>query len=301
MKLIVLLAAYNGENFLRQQLDSLPAQSLDGVEILVRDDGSSDGTHRILTEFAQRGSLRWYTGKHLGAGRSFWQLLQDADEAEFYAFCDQDDVWDPDKLEIAVSMLSPLDSSRPALYCSDVRVTDAALHVLSEHMVRQAPVEYPHALMRNLSPGCTYVFNRTARELLCRYDASQLGLELHDWTAYQIAACFGTVVYDPAPHMCYRQHGNNVIGAYRSTLDSWMKKAVSFWSGPMKNSRSRQALRMEQCFGQEMCAEYRELTALLAHYRENREAKKELLAALQTTVTGAEGLFASLLALMNRL
>lgn len=301
MKLIVLLAAYNGEDFLRAQLDSLPAQSLDGLEILVRDDGSSDGTHRILTEYAQSGALRWYAGKHLGAGRSFWQLLQDAGEAEYYAFCDQDDVWDSDKLEIAVSMLSSLDSSKPALYCGDVRVTDAALHVLSEHLVRPAPVDYPHALIRNLSPGCTYVFNRTARELLRRYDAERLGMELHDWTAYQIAACLGTVVYDPVPHMCYRQHGNNVIGAHRSAAGSCLKKAVSFWSGPMKNSRERQALRLEQCFGQEMCAEYRELTALLAHYRENREAKKELLSAIQTSVTGADGLFASLLALMNRL
>lgn len=301
MKLIVMLSAYNGEAYIREQLDSLLVQTLQGVEILVRDDGSTDGTCEILEEYAKRGALRWYAGSNLGPSRSFWRLLQDAPEADFYAFCDQDDVWDANKLEIAVSALTRLDASKPALYCGDVRVGDAKLGVLSEHMVRPAPTDYPQALLRNLAPGCTFVFNRAARELLRRYDAERLGLELHDWTAYQVVACFGRVVYDPAPHMSYRQHGGNAIGANRTTARAWLEKAVSFWSGPMKNSRQRQAIRLERAFGREMCAERQELTALFAHYQENRETKLKLLRMLRSSARGMDGYLARLLVLINRL
>ncbi len=136
----------------------------------------------------------------------------------------------------------------PALYCGDVRVTDEKLHVAAEHMVRPEPADYPHALIRNLAPGCTYVFNRAARDLLCRFNAESLGIELHDLTAYQIITCFGQVIFDSEPHMSYRQHGGNVIGAYRPTMLSKLRNAMSFWNGPQKNSRSQQALRLERAY-----------------------------------------------------
>lgn len=301
MKLIVLLSTYNGEAYLREQLDSLLAQTLNSVGIFVRDDGSTDSTRAILTEYAQRGALCWYTGMNLGAALSFWQLLQNADDADYYAFCDQDDVWDPDKLEIAFMALEHLNPAQPALYCGDVRITDEKLHILSKHMVRPAPTEYPYALLRNLAPGCTYIFNRPACKLLRRFDAKQLGIELHDWTTYQLVSCFGNVIYDSTPHMSYRQHGDNAIGTQRTSARMWLKKASIFWSGPMKNSRSRQALRLEQSFGKEMCAEYRELTALLAHYREDQKAKRKLLHILRENMIDMDSLFAYLLGWSNKL
>ena len=301
MKLIVLLSAYNGEAYIREQLDSLLAQTFRGVEILARDDGSADGTRAILAAYAQRGALRWYAGENLGPARSFWRLLQDAPDADYFAFCDQDDVWDTDKLEIAVSALERLDASKPALSCGDVRVTDAKLHILAEHMVRPAPTDYPHALLRKLAPGCTFVFNRPARELLRRFDAERLGIELHDWTAHQIVACFGSVFFDPTPHMCYRQHGGNMIGAHRTTSGAWLKKAAAFWGGPMKNSRARQALRLEKAYGEEMPAEMRKMTALLAHYREDRQTKRALLHMLHSRAEDTAGRLAWLLAMAGRL
>lgn len=301
MKLCVLLSTYNGERYLKAQLESLLHQTLPGAEILARDDGSRDGTCAILRAYAEKGALRWYAGENLGPARSFWKLIQDAGEADFYAFCDQDDVWDADKLETAVRALAGSDSEKPALYCGDVRVADEKLRVVAEHMVRPAPADYPHALLKNLAPGCTYVFNRAARELLRRYDADSLGIELHDWTAYQLAACFGSVVYDPTPHMRYRQHGDNAIGAHRTTASARLKKAASFWRGPKKNSRERQALRLEQSFGKEMNPEQRELTALFAHYREKPETKRKLLRALKKDTFGAEAGLARLLVILDRL
>ncbi len=299
MKLLVLLSSCNGEVFLREQLDSLLNQTLDGVEILIRDDGSTDQTPAILAEYERQGKLRTMGGKNLGHARSFWQLLQSCDDADYYAFCDQDDIWDPDKLETAVRALEEPDT--PALYCGDVRVTDAAGRILAEHMVRREPADYQHALIRNLAPGCTYVFNRAARELLCRFDAERLGIELHDWTAYQIIACFGRIVFDAAPHMSYRQHGGNVIGAADRSAAELLRKARSFRNGPMRNSRSRQALRLEKAYGESMSPEKRELTALFAHYRTDRTKKKRLLKDRRIILNGSDRYLFRLLVLSDRL
>ena len=298
MKLLVLLSSYNGARFLREQLDSLLSQTLGGVEILVRDDGSTDGTREILAEYAGRGALQWYAGGNLGPFRSFWQLLTACGEADYYAFCDQDDVWDSDKLESAVRALKKLEG--PALYCADVRVTDERLHVTAEHMVRPESADYPHALIRNLAPGCTYVFNRAALELLRRFDAERLGVELHDWTAYQIIACFGKVIFDAQPHMSYRQHGGSVIGAADKSASELLRKACGFWNGPQRNRRSRQALRLEQAYGEGMSPENRALTALYAHYREDGRKKRALLRERKNLNGTARFLF-TLALLLNRL
>ena len=300
MRLLVLLSSYNGGRFLREQLDSLLKQTLDGVEILVRDDGSTDETAAILEEYAKRGKLRWYRGENLGASRSFWRLLTECGEADYYAFCDQDDIWDADKLETAVGALKKIEEGSPALYCGDVRVTDAAGCVLAGHMVRPEPADYPHALIRNLAPGCTYVFNRAAQELLLRFEAETLGIELHDWTAYQVIACFGRVVFDSDPHMSYRQHGGNAIGATDTSAAELLRKARHFWNGPQRGRRSRQALRLERAYGGGMSPETRALTALYAHYREDARAKRELLRE-QKNLNGKDRLLFKAAVLLNRL
>ena len=301
MKIQVLLSAYNGETFLREQLDSLLAQT--GIEtgILVRDDGSSDGTAAILEEYAARGALRWYRGENRGPSGSFWQLLRDAEEADLYAFCDQDDVWDADKLRIAADVLERAEPGIPALYCGDVRVTDERLGVIAPRMLGPASADYPHALVKNIAPGCTFVFNRAALELLRRYDDTALGLEFHDWTAYQIIACFGYVFFDPEPHMSYRQHAGNAIGAVRDPAREFLRKARSFWGGKKRGSRQRGALRLERAFGAEMTEENRELTADFAHYREEPRRRRRLLRRKEFRTPLRDGLLLRILVLFGKL
>ena len=300
MKLLVLLSSYNGEKYLREQVDSLLSQTLDGVEILVRDDGSTDETRTILEAYAEQGKLRWAAGAHLGLARSFWRLLQTCGDADYYAFCDQDDIWDADKLEIAVGKLGKEGAATPALYCGDVRVTDSAGR-MAGHLVRYCPADYGHALIRNLAPGCTYVFNRAAMELLRRFDAESMEIDLHDWTAYQIIACFGRIVFDREPHMSYRQHGGNVIGAPDGSAREILVKAASFWSGAKKGSRSTQALHLEQAFGPQMSPSNRHLTAMFAHYQRENELKKQLLQANWIKLQRQEKTLFKLLVVFNRL
>lgn len=301
MKILVLLSTYNGEKYLRELLESLKAQTVDNLEILVRDDDSSDGTKEILEEYSKQGSLSWYEGKNLGATKSFWHLLQHCGDADYYAFCDQDDVWDRDKLEAAVKMLEKEAKEQPILYCSDVRVVDENLEVMSETMVVPTPMDYPHALVRNVAPGCTYVMNRAAKELLCQYDAQVHGMELHDWFTYQVTACFGKVIYDATTHLSYRQHQENEIGDIRNQRKRWLGKLKSFWSGPMKNSREKNALRLETVYGAQMTPKAKEITAIFAHYREEKSYRKALRNRKEFQLSGVESVFFKLLILFRRL
>ena len=127
----ILMATYNGEKYLKEQIESLLNQKNVKISILVRDDCSTDNTQKILEEYQQKGLLKWYTGEKLKAAFGFIDLINNASEAEYYAFCDQDDVWDNDKLDIAIKKLEKFDSQLPALYYCGQRLVDENLNFIS--------------------------------------------------------------------------------------------------------------------------------------------------------------------------
>lgn len=301
MKVNVLLSTYNGEKYLREQLDSLLAQTLEDVNITVRDDGSSDATHSILDEYEREGKLTWYTGPNKRCAKSFWDLLSNAADADYYAFCDQDDYWHPDKLQVAVDTLEKQGNSNiPCLYFCDVRVVDENLNPISEGMVEKMPVDYPHSLIKNIAPGCTYVFNRAARELLKLYDCQKYGIDIHDWTVYKIVACFGKVFFDESSHMDYRQHGNNVIGANETGIRAYIGALKRFFGGVQQNNRERFAQNMEMCYGDRMSEEHLRITRLMAHYRSERKIKKQFLKEKSFYFEGKKYLYFKLLIRLNK-
>ena len=120
-KILVLMATYNGEKFLQEQLDSLYGQEDVEVDILVRDDGSTDSTQKILEDNSQNHRLKWYQGDHKNVQKGFFELMKIGAEKNynFFAFCDQDDVWDKDKLIIALNSIKEMQG--PALYYSGQR------------------------------------------------------------------------------------------------------------------------------------------------------------------------------------
>lgn len=300
MPIVVLLSTFNGARFLRAQLESLLSQTRE-IRLLVRDDGSKDGTAAILDEYAARGALTWFPGENLGPGRSFRALLECAPAAELYAFCDQDDVWDADKLESAARALSQAKPDEPTLYCSDVRLTDAALRPLSGRCVRPEAAAFPCALLYNAAPGCTFVFNRALYEALTRIPAPSPLWANHDWTTLQTAACLGRVLFDPGRHMCYRQHGANAVGAPRRSYASTARKLWSFWAGEMRNSRSARAYRLLSALGEAMCPEVRRLVDGMARYRDDPALRRALLKGAGTWYSPGTAALVHLLIRTNRL
>ena len=125
MKIVcVLLSTYNGEKYLKEQLDSVLNQKDITLNFLVRDDGSTDSTIDILKQYEKEGKIKLIVGKNIGYKKSFYELAKLAPLSDYYAFCDQDDVWDDDKLITAVNMLERENNSIPLLYFSALRVVN---------------------------------------------------------------------------------------------------------------------------------------------------------------------------------
>ena len=209
----ILMSTYNGEKYIREQIDSFLQQTYPSINILVRDDGSSDGTIAILQEYAEKyDNITYYKGNNLGVIQSFLQLLRDSDDAAgYYAFADQDDVWLPEKVEKAVEMLeNNKETSLPLLYCSDVYVTDEDLNVIKIDK-KQARPSFGNALVQNICTGCTAVMNHELRDIINQ--TKPVNIVMHDWWFYLTASLHGDVIYDHNPYMYYRQHGNNEWGA----------------------------------------------------------------------------------------
>lgn len=217
-KVMILLSTYNGERFLEAQLQSLVNQQGVEVNIFVRDDGSNDSTIEILNRWQQRGSLRWYTGENLRPAKSFMNLIKNAPDADYYAFCDQDDVWMPDKLSSAIAKLKEFQEEIPTLYFSQTTLVNEKLQPLPTPKIHPLCTFY-ESLILNYATGCTFVFNKRLLEFARVYEPSFLWM--HDVWLYKLCISIGGKVYfDPVSHIKYRQHNKNVIGL----SGSWKKK-----------------------------------------------------------------------------
>ena len=209
----VLMALYQGAEFLQPQLDSIAAQDVDW-RLIVADDGSTDAGPRLVRDFAAAhpGRVTLVDGPRQGAAANFRSLLAAAGEARLVALADQDDVWLPDKLARAVSGLSGHDG--PALYCSRVTICDADLRPLADSRRPPRPPSFRHALVQNLAQGNTVVLNRRAMDLVQQADPLTPPVVMHDWWLYQlVTGAGGAVIFDPWPSVLYRQHADNVVGA----------------------------------------------------------------------------------------
>ena len=213
----ILLCTFDGERFLGEQLDSIQRQSFTNWKLIASDDGSSDRTRSILQAFKdahEPGKVEIIDGPRRGAPANFLFLVCREDlDSDYYAFCDQDDIWEADKLARAIGILERTDSRVAAVYGSRTRLIDAAGREIGlSPRFSRAPT-FRCALVQSIAGGNTMVFNEKARELLA-FGGADVVVPSHDWWLYQVvSACGGTMHYDPIPSVRYRQHGQNVIGA----------------------------------------------------------------------------------------
>ncbi len=218
----ILLATFNGAAHLPAQLESIAAQSVEDWRLIARDDGSSDATPDILNGFAEqfpdRVSIIGNSGEKLGACGNFAALLN-ASEAPCFLFCDQDDVWLPNKVEKMIAALHDAETragnATPVMVQSDLTVVDEALAPLHKSfwaMHRVADVSPQLLMIQNQTPGCAIMGNAALRSLARPIPA---GAHIHDWWVALVAAQFGEVVSIPEQLTLYRQHQKNEIGAQR--------------------------------------------------------------------------------------
>jgi len=217
----VLLCSYNGDKFLEEQLESIASQQGVKVHIHVSDDGSTDQTQHLLNRFREQlgeGQLSIRQGPGHGYVANFLSLICSPVNADYFAFADQDDVWDSDKLTRAIAALSSVPDGLPAVYCSRTRLVNETGNFIGLSPLFRRPPVFANSLIHNVGGGNTMVLNRSAKDLLCA--AGPVDVASHDWWTYiLVAGSGGVILYDPHPSMRYRQHEGNLIGSSMSWGD----------------------------------------------------------------------------------
>lgn len=217
----ILLATYNGERYLREQLDSLFSQTFKDWTLYIHDDGSTDNTLEIVKEYQLSHNNIQILGYPStgGAKNNFLSMLRHVD-ADYYFFCDQDDVWAKDKVEISLTTMQLEERAhpdKPVIVCCDLFVVDEKLHIISNSFFDYQNI-HPEYLTTfnelgasNICPGCTMVINRRSKEAVV-FPADKA--TMHDsWIILCTMRANGIVNCIRKSLVYYRQHGDNTLGA----------------------------------------------------------------------------------------
>lgn len=216
----VLLSTYNGESYIVEQLKSISLQTHENISVLIRDDGSIDDTLQLIEDFSKscETPIQVLRSENCGSSLSFYQLLSYS-HAEYVMFCDQDDVWLPDKVENTLKLIDNSISTTPQGVFTDLTVTDENLNVLSSSLLFDVQKMNPKFLLKNpirmiaQNPvaGCTLLLNSAARQTILNYGKVPEGL-IHDHWFSSIVSLNGTLHFLEESTLLYRQHGNNQVG-----------------------------------------------------------------------------------------
>lgn len=258
-KVQILLSTYNGGEFIEELVSSILNQSGVEVQLLIRDDGSTDKSPDILeTATKTYANVTIIKGDNVGVVGSFFELLRLSGGADYYAFADQDDIWKPDKLISAVQMMDGFKPDEPLMYYSRLEFVNKHL----EHIGYSAkPVfsGFRNALVQNQATGCTIVLNDTARAKIV--EKLPNWALMHDWWCYLVTSAFGTVMYDENTYILYRKHGKNVTPAtpfFGFELLARVKRYLG--DGRITEKVTDQVLEFKRLFYDELQPEKKSLT-----------------------------------------
>lgn len=245
----VLMSTYNGEKYIREQIDSILAQEEVSVLLLIRDDGSSDNTKKVIREYGREFSnIHLFVGENCGVGHSFYELMKIAYNdypADYYAFADQDDVWmkyklisairvienarnkkyNVERLKLGVAKKNETNEQKEYnndywLYTSNLELVDNDLKRIGLYFLDSPQINLYSSIFGNVLSGCTMVFTLSLLQLCIKIGKPNeiiLHKKNHDaWLAY-IAFLSGYVLYDKTSYIKYRQHGENVVGGIHNS------------------------------------------------------------------------------------
>lgn len=281
MSILVLMSTYNGEKYIAEQIDSILCQkNVEDIKILIRDDGSRDGTISIIEDYIKdHNNIILIKGHNVGCEESFNLLASYANkkcQADYYAFCDQDDIWMPDKLQTAINILNTYDSKKPNLYFSNLTLVDSNLIPLYEMYNSEEVIDVKKMTFIQLFIfACTSVFNKTALQYYCKPEKNNCN---HDHWIFIICSLLGNVYYDSSSHILYRQHANNVSGdkeqGYRLQLLRFQKLIKGKIKGHLFENL---AIQFDEYFNQCINPKDLESIYLLKTYRHKLSSKIKLL------------------------
>lgn len=270
----VLMSTYNGEKFIKEQIESIILQISVDINLIIRDDGSTDNTINIIESFMKDNkNIKLIRENNIGAKRSFFKLLTYSPESEYYAFSDQDDVWDLDKLISAINKIDTYEKEIPVMYYSETLQVDKELIPLKKNIISGKPFDLKQILIKNNAIGCTVVFNKKLYSLYKPIEADYIFVPYHDHWMYILCRLFrGEIVYDNKPHIKYRLHDNNTVGLTKNPIKKIYK------SGLLDNKciRSNRCLVLYSMYGNKIGIEEKEILKKIIKYKDGLKNRLEL-------------------------
>ena len=271
-KCAIFLSTYNGEKYLKQQIDSILNQRDIEVNLMIRDDGSIDNTLEIIEEYNDP-RIIVSSGTNMGHGQSFCMLMYSADDSfDCYAFSDQDDIWDDDKIIAGWNAMKNIEE--PSLYFCSQRIIDESGRTTGEDtsLGRITKCTKYSASKTNLIRGCTMIWNKKMHKELLGHKPDINRIREHDIWVSWIAMCVGNVLFDDKSHMGYRQISSSASpGAQKKGIFSFfhkiqvMKYVWKKWSG----------LKYE--YAEEIEKNFPDIKLATCHYKKNLESTLELI------------------------
>lgn len=298
---LVLMSTYNGEKYLKCQIDSILNQSKVFPYLLIRDDGSNDNTLNILKEYAKHKHIKYYVGDNLGPSGSFIDLLFNVEkfgfmDFEYYAFADQDDYWLEEKLFTATSALNI--SAKPSIYFCSTEVVDSNLEkIQGNHFSEDNHYSLGSVLLGVAPPGCTMVFNKYLFNVLIKYKSRQLRMHDH-WVLLTCLGFKGTVIEDRRKLILYRQHSNNVVGGNTNIREKIHRYYSSFFNS--KNERLNQAIEFLEAYRFDLPEDSRELLEKLCNYKKSIKNKRIVLTAKEFKINSRKNMLFCISILFNK-
>lgn len=248
-KVAVLLSAYNGENYINEQIESICCQTYSPLRLYVRDDGSNQQFTAQLRALQHQYQFTLIEGENLGFVKSFMTLLETVDDADFYAFADQDDIWQAEKIERAVAWFEKEvekgNGDKPALFHSAYDVMDEKGQVTDRFYFKNEDYDFRRSITENHYSGFAMVINRKLRDMMLKGNPVRIGY--HDWWAAMIVQAFGTGYSDSEALAKHRTHGDNVTTFNTLTRLRWLGKSMA-----EESDIHRRAMEFQRCFGEEL-------------------------------------------------
>lgn len=229
----VLIAVYNGEKYLKQQIESILTQTFTDVKIVIRDDGSTDNSINIINDYCNKypEKICSIIGEPTGSAAENFAVLLDSCDDDYIMFCDQDDVWLPQKIEKTLEAMKNAEDGKqtPVLVHSDLKVVDGELNVISNSLfkfksLKQHKLSLCSLLVQNYITGCTVMINRALKQKCGKIPKECI---MHDWWLGLVAQLFGKIVCLNESTILYRQHADNQVGDKVAYGLSFVKQKLS--------------------------------------------------------------------------
>lgn len=286
--IVIMMATYNGEKYIDEQLKSIYEQIGDfDIKLMVRDDNSTDETLKIIKFWENKLSIELIEDEDsLGAAKSFWKLLEMAPEADYYAFVDQDDRWHKNKLSVAIETLEK--EKGIALWCSDCRLIDSEGNVLQDKMHEITPnLSIESQMVCGEIQGCAMVFNKLARNSVLEKQIKVM--PMHDIVFLLNVVASGKVIYEDTPFFDYRMHANNVVAKEGKSFLKKVKSTYNLWISH-KHEVSSFAADFLELNKDSLSQRQREYLEKLSTCRNNILSRLWLITSVQTVSANRRGL-----------